>query len=106
MSRSMTNLGMDIQLNGVRKGFNTPKLNDWHDDHKIPMHLALIHSEVSEAVEAFRNNDEEHFGEELADIIIRTLDLATGLGLDIDFEVKRKMALNAKREYKHGGKRI
>ena len=51
--------------------------------YKIPAVLALVHSEVSEALEAFRIDDKENFIEELADVVIRVLDLSEGLEMDI-----------------------
>jgi len=48
----------------------------------------------------------EGFGSELADIIIRALDLGVSLGIDISDEVRRKMAYNETRPYRHGGKRL
>lgn len=66
--------------------------------------LALIHSEVSEAVEAVRkpNEVESNLPEELADIIIRVLDLAGAMRINIDQAVSDKMAYNEQREYMHG----
>jgi len=74
--------------------------------HSIPTKLALIHSEVSEALASYRNDGMLHFGEELADIIIRTEDLAEAVGYSIDTEVEKKMKANEARPYKHGGKLI
>lgn len=80
----------------------------------IPEKLALIHSEVSEALEEYRNGNmeiyhaesgkPEGFGVELADAIIRILDLAAWLGLDVDQLVGAKHAYNGTRAYRHGGK--
>lgn len=64
--------------------------------------LALIHSEVSEALEADRENDEEEYAEELADIVIRVFDHAESEGVDLQSEVERKNAKNEGREYRHG----
>jgi hypothetical protein len=41
---------------------------------------------------------------ELADIIIRTLDLAAFLGIDMDKAIVEKLTYNATRPHKHGGK--
>lgn len=71
----------------------------------IPEALALVHSEVSEALEAFRNGDSANFGEELADICIRVFDLAAGLGFDLPAEIQLKHLKNLKRPYRHGGKK-
>ena len=45
----------------------------------------------------------EGFPAELADLLIRVGDLAAALGIDLDFEVRRKMAYNETRPYRHGG---
>lgn len=67
--------------------------------------LALTHSEASEAAEAVLRDDTEAFGEELADVVIRCLDLAEGYGLGMEEEVLSKMEKNAGREHMHGGKK-
>jgi NTP pyrophosphatase (non-canonical NTP hydrolase) len=64
--------------------------------------LALIVSEIGEAVEAVRKADMMNFQEELADIIIRTLDLSESLGFDIEHAVREKMQKNADRPFMHG----
>ncbi len=64
--------------------------------------LLLVHSEVSEAAEALRIDDIDNFKEELADIIIRLLDITGSIGVDIEDEMRKKMAVNEKRAYKHG----
>lgn len=75
--------------------------------YRIPAVLALIHSEVSEALEEFRKEHRlDHFAEELADILIRTLDCAAALELDLDSAVQRKLEKNRQRGYKHGGRLI
>lgn len=73
--------------NAVDKGFW-----DVRTDEDVPVRVALIHSEASEALEAHRNmvpfedsveDFVENFIEELADVVIRVADLAGGLKLDI-----------------------
>lgn len=64
--------------------------------------LALVTSEVGEAVEAVRKNDMSNMAEELADICIRVFDLAGALGLDLEQALQEKMAVNERRPYKHG----
>lgn len=66
--------------------------------------VALIQSEASEALEGFRKGlMDDHLPHrkmaevELADIIIRTLDLAGGLGLDVAGAVVEKLAYNQQR---------
>jgi len=70
----------------------------------IPCKLALIHSEVSEALEAYRAGDDVNFAEEMADTAIRLLELAAMLQIDMDDEVRKKDQKNKTRGHKHGGK--
>lgn len=70
----------------------------------ISKSLMLITSELAEAQEALRKNDTENFAEELADVLIRLADLAGGLGIDLDTEIRKKMDKNRSRPYKHGKK--
>ena len=102
----LNRLAEEIRHINQNNGWNITTLGDWEDTYKVPTILALIHSEVSEALEAFRHNDHENFGEELADILIRVLDCAPGLGIDIDREVQQKLAKNRTRGFRHGGKRV
>ena len=103
----MADLGNRIISINTANGWNVTQPNDWDDDeYKIPAILALITSETSEALEAFRKRDFENFKEECADQIIRILDLCAGLEIDIDYEVSKKLKKNKQRAHKHGGKRI
>lgn len=97
-------LADDIVAINIANGWNVAKPSDWNDTYKVPAILALVTSEVSEALEAFRSRDQENFSEELADIIIRVLDLAGGMAIDIDKSVADKIEINRIRGYKHGGK--
>ncbi len=63
--------------------------------------LALVHSEVSEAVEAVRKGDQANFEEEIADIFIRLLDITATVGINIEAAVGAKMAKNELRPIKH-----
>ena len=55
------------------------------DNMIICRKLCLIHSEVSDALEELRktNYNKSKFGEELADIIIKTLDLSEEMCIDL-----------------------
>lgn len=73
----------------------------WESDNKGEK-LALIHSEVSETLEAVRKGDTENEVEELADIVIRVLDYAGYFGFDLAAAIHTKMHRNYLRPYKHG----
>lgn len=75
---------------------------EWGDSRSRAKILALIHSEVSEALEADREGDEEEYAEELADIVIRVLDHAETEGIDLTQEIESKFEKNRQREFKHG----
>lgn len=73
-------------------------------DRPIPELLCLIHSEVSEALEAYRVNDMENFAIELADIAIRLFDTSEALNIDLEKEIEKKHQVNKQRPYRHGNK--
>lgn len=77
-----------------------------NDAFKLCTHMALVHSEVSEATEAIRHRDRENFDEELADVIIRVASIAAGLGSDLDAAITAKLAKNRTRGLHHGGKAV
>lgn len=71
----------------------------------VPEKLALIVGEASEALEEHRDDNDEKMEVELADIIIRVLDLAEWKGFDMDRAVEAKHRKNLDRPYLHGRKR-
>lgn len=79
----------------VEKGF-------WDQERNIGEALMLIVTELAEAMEAHRVQDQDNFREELADTFIRLLDLCGGLGIDIEQEILKKSQRNKNRPYKHG----
>ena len=75
--------------------------------------LALINSEVAEVVEAVREGQPhlemasgkpEGVGAELADVVIRVMDLCEALNIDLHRCMTTKAKYNETRPYKHGGK--
>ena len=74
----------------------------WDEERNIGEILMLIVTELAEAMEAHRKQDEANFKEELADTFIRLLDLCGGLKIDIEEEIYQKSLVNKKRPYKHG----
>lgn len=87
---------MDISLaqaltwkNKVAKGFNTTE---------VPLEFCLLQSEVAEAFDAWRHQN-DNLGEELADIAIFLLSLAEMTGVDLEDAVERKIAKNVARRY-------
>lgn len=87
--------------------YNDIKKKGFYDkEPSIPEKLCLIHSEISEALEAHRNNipkDESGWiGEELADAVIRIFDMCGWLDIDIIHEIEKKTIFNRERTYKHG----
>ena len=74
--------------------------------------IALIHSEASESLEVLRKDslakskkiDSLAIEEELADIVIRVMDMAAGRGWNVGEAIVKKVAHNEGRTYKHGKK--
>ena len=66
----------------------------WHNKTVLE-NLALVASEVGEAVNECRGAEPTaQFGEELADIVLRVMDLAVSQGVDLEDEILKKMAKN------------
>lgn len=80
--------------------------------------LCLIHTEVSEAAEEARvtlpgflqsvrygpDGKPEGFGPEMADVVIRVMNLCSLLNIDLTQMIEMKHEYNRSRPYKHGGK--
>lgn len=99
--------------------FEINDANGWFEkERSFGDDIALLHSEVSEMFEAYRDHGlkdatdatvmdtvkPEGVGSEAADILIRLLDTCRRHDIDLRFEVERKNAFNRTRGYRHGGK--
>ena len=102
--------------------------NGWfEDDRTVGDDIALLHSEASEMLEAYREGGladqtvevsvwksgqprplakPEGFGSEAADLLVRLLDTCQRRGVDLAWEFERKLRFNATRGHKHGGKNL
>lgn len=84
----------------------------WESKRNFGELVALMHSELSEALEAERhgNPQSDHIPsfsgveEEFADVIIRIMDAANGRGLRVAEALLAKMEFNRGRPHRHGGK--
>ena len=74
----------------------------WEKERNIGEALMLVVTELAEAMEGYRHQDNDNFREELADTYIRLFDLCGGLGIDIQAEIIKKCEKNKLRPYKHG----
>lgn len=105
---SLTYLRDSAHKNAVEKG--------WHENPKpVGEDIALMHSELSEALEEYRNGHQpadmrfeaakpEGIPAELADVMIRIFDFCGLHRIDIATAVVAKMHYNSTRPYRHGGK--
>lgn len=108
------------QLNALAaECFAIADANGWHDTpREFGTVLMLVVTEVAEAMEAWREGDDdtvttletiadgkpEGVPSELADILIRVLHICAIYGIDIRAAMNRKMIHNAGRSYRHGNK--
>lgn len=109
----------DVLVGGIKylvdESYGTAKEKGWHESPRpFGEIVALIHSELSEALEEHRagrgnfylgsGGKPEGIAVEFADAIIRIADAAGELGLDLAGAVLAKLEYNRTRPYRHGGK--
>ena len=80
-----------VDENKRAKGFN----------RDVPTEICLLQGELTEFFQAWRRG-EDGIGEELADVMIFTLGLASILDIDLDAQVEAKITKNAGRRYEPG----
>ena len=100
----------EIHRNAIEHG--------WYEEPRTFGELiALCHCELSEALEEHRNGmkPKEVYHEhgkpcgiptELADVVIRIMDMCEYYGIDLEDAILEKHEFNKTRSYKHGGKHI
>lgn len=90
----------------------------WERPPEFGTLIALCHSELSEALEEYRegqipcrlyhgeNGKPEGIPAELADVVIRIFDICERYHIDLETAILDKMQYNKGRLYKHGGKLV
>jgi NTP pyrophosphatase (non-canonical NTP hydrolase) len=105
---NLDDLAFDLHENAVQKGFWDPNTPENRTVFYLKQ-LAMVHSEVSETLEAIRKEKGENkVVEELADILIRVLDLYGGMVedeytfLSLESVLLEKAKINTERPKMHG----
>jgi len=126
MKSQLNGLAREINLEAKSKGFWDNKRNigemlmlivselgeameadrkDKHADihkHHISYETYQLHGDHLEFKESFEIYIKDTFEDEIADAIIRLLDLCAGLRIDIDWHIENKLKFNKTRPMLHG----
>lgn len=118
---NLNDLAKEVHQVNKDKGF-------WDKERNVGEMLMLVTSELGEAMEAhrkgkfanweayktaldkmnapdnFKKHIKDSFEDEIADAILRLLDMAAGLNIDLDKQVQAKLEYNRSRERFHGKK--
>jgi len=105
---------MDFNFDSLQYEIHENAINHgWWDNERVDGELiVLIHAELSECVEALREGNPEskripgfcHAVEELADAVIRIMDMAEARKWDLSGAILAKHGHNQGRRMRHGGK--
>ena len=104
---NLNEIAKEIHQNAVNHGW-------WDKERSLPEIIALCHSELSEALEEYRDGrgcmvrrlqQARGIAVEMVDCIIRILDYLQYRNVDIEAVLRNKHEYNVTRPYRHGSKR-
>lgn len=105
-------MSFEKQWNKIAKSVYTNAVNHgfWKEEPNDGERMALIHAEISEALEALRDDNPTSskimeftsVEEELADAVIRIMDYCFGKDFDIAGAIEAKIEYNKDRDFMHG----